>query len=878
MVQQFQLKNGLKVILVPSHKSPVVSFQTWVRTGSADERKNEEGISHFIEHLVFKGSKKFGVGEIASVVEGSGGELNAYTSFDQTVFYVTLSKKFSEVGLDVLSQMMGFPQFDPQEIDNEREVVIEEIKRGEDSPSRQASQLLFSTTFKKHPYGIPVIGYTEIIRKVSVKKIKQYYADRYSPQNMFLVVVGDFESKEMKKKVSEYFGKFKKTKVRKTKRTSEPIQKAPRVSHKKLNFKESTIYISWKIPGVKNKDIPALDVLALILGQGDSSRLVKKLRIEAPICNSVGAFAFAPQDIGLFAISSGLRAENLKSFFEGTLSELKEILTKPPSFLELQKAITNLSSEPIYSMESVDGLARQIGNQEFTMKDPNYFPKYLKQINSLKAEDVLKVAQKYFKFETLNIVMTSQEDKEKIFGQIETFKSDFKNLLKTVSKISKSEQLKLRKQVKITGKLIPLKLRKTAEVSAPQVEEIQFKNGLRLIYRHQPETPTVSLRSGFLGGVRAEALTQGGVSELFSRVWMGGTKSKDENAISEIMDQMAGSMSAFSGRNTFGMNLDFLAQFEDKAMDMYFDVLTESVFPEEILEREKVILKHQIQSKKDHPSSLCMTEFLNEMFKNHAYAKEPQGTLEQVEAVSRQDLVQFGEKLLNSKNMTACLVGDFNLKKWKHRFEKLDEALGHGVRFDKIASVDALTKSVKKFQVMDKEQTHIAYGHRGISIDSEEKYVLEVMQSILAGQGGRLFIELRDKNSLAYSVSPIRMDGLGTGYFGAYIACSPEKTEKALQMIAAEFEKLKKELVPQDELLRSQRYLAGRFDIDLQRKSSVSQSLFFDAIYGLDYHDLTKAPEKYFKVTAQDIQKLSQKIFSSPTVISIVGKKIEIKD
>src|SRR4029078_6893869 len=179
MFKKFQLKNGLKVLLVESHKSPVLSIQMWVKTGSADEKKGEEGISHFIEHLVFKGTRKFKVGEIASSVEAAGGELNAYTSFDQTVFYVTISKEFENVGLEVISEMMGFPSFDEKEINNEREVVIEEIKRSNDSPHRQASRLLFSTMYKKHPYGIPVIGYAENISSVSRDTLVNYYHGRY---------------------------------------------------------------------------------------------------------------------------------------------------------------------------------------------------------------------------------------------------------------------------------------------------------------------------------------------------------------------------------------------------------------------------------------------------------------------------------------------------------------------------------------------------------------------------------------------------------------------------------------------------------------------------------------------------------------------------
>ena len=229
MVQKFQLKNGMKVLFQESHKSPVVSVQVWVRTGSADEAKGEEGISHFIEHLVFKGTRKFKVGEIASIIEGSGGELNAYTSFDQTVFYVTISRQFVETGLQALAEMMGFPKFDPTEIDNEREVVIEEIKRGEDSLGRIASQSLFSTNYSKHPYGVPVIGFEKNVRGWSARKIVQYYQARYSPQNMFLVVAGDFKAGEMKKKVQTHFGEFKKFKVKKVARKKEPLQKSSRI-------------------------------------------------------------------------------------------------------------------------------------------------------------------------------------------------------------------------------------------------------------------------------------------------------------------------------------------------------------------------------------------------------------------------------------------------------------------------------------------------------------------------------------------------------------------------------------------------------------------------------------------------------------------------
>ena len=320
--KKLKLKNGLSVLLIEDHKAPVVSVQMWVNTGSADEKKGEEGISHFIEHLVFKGTEKFGVGQIASLVEASGGELNAYTSFDQTVFYVTISKQFADVGLDVISEMMGFPKFDSAEIDNEREVVLEEIKRSNDSPGRQVSRLLFSSVYKNHPYGIPVIGYDKIIKKVSRKTLTSYYTSRYVPDNMLLVIAGDFQSKDMKAKIESYFGRFEKFKLRKVARKKEPKQAQARVGVIKGAVEETHFHLAWRIPGATHKDVAALDVLALIFGQGESSRLSQKLRMEAPLMNSIGASTFTPKDNGIWTISGTMNLDNLEESLV-TTSEIK---------------------------------------------------------------------------------------------------------------------------------------------------------------------------------------------------------------------------------------------------------------------------------------------------------------------------------------------------------------------------------------------------------------------------------------------------------------------------------------------------------------------------------------------------------------------------
>ena len=541
MTQKYQLPNGMNVILYESHKSPVVSVQMWVRTGSADEGKGIEGISHFIEHLVFKGTEKYGVGEIASKVEGSGGQLNAYTSFDQTVFYITISKEFSESALDMISQMMGYPKFDPKEIDNEREVVIEEIKRSMDSLSRFSSQNLFSTVYKKHAYGLPVIGYEKIIAKVSAKKIADYYHSRYVPQNMTLVVVGDFKNKLMQKEVEKYFAGFKKYPLKKVVRKKEPAQKTPRISVVENPFKEARLHIAWPVCGAKHKDAAALDVLAMILGQGETSRLNSKIRNEKGLVNYIFASAFTPQDAGLFTVSCGLEIENLKTVCDEILTVLEEVLSHPTSEDELANVIKNFESEELFTLQTVDGIAGKLGHYEFLMKNPEYFEIFIKQIRAVTPGDLIKVARKYLKPESASFILNCEKHKaagEKIAKDwIPAYKKMYKSA--SLVKVAKSQAARLK----------PLRFSSGKKGLNP-VETHVLSNGTEVITFENHDVPVYHVQAAMLGGALLENKTNMGLSNLLASVWVSGTRTKSEFELHRSMESISTGISAFSGRKS----------------------------------------------------------------------------------------------------------------------------------------------------------------------------------------------------------------------------------------------------------------------------------------------------------------------------------------
>lgn len=857
----YKLKNGLRVLLVESRKSPVVSVQMWVRTGSADEKKGEEGISHFIEHLLFKGTRKYKTGEIASLVEGNGGELNAYTSYDQTVFYVTIESQKRKIALDVISEMMGFPLFDAQEIDNERGVVIEEIKRGEDSLGSVAWKNLFSTVYTKHTYKEPVIGYDKNIRTLSPKKIKSFYQSRYVPSNMFLVVTGDFESASMKKEVAEYFESFEAFKLEKRTRKKEPSQKKSRIKVINTKFKKTQGYLAWRAPSIQHKDVPALDLLSMIMGTGDSSRLSKKLRIDNLIAQGVGAFAYTPQDEGVFAISLTGEADKLIHGIKESLGVALELLKTPPSSAEMKKALSISSSESIYALETVDGLSRKIGNDEFYMKDPEYFQKYLKSLYKIKPVDVSKIARKYLNPKSLSAVYLTENSTAKA-------KSEIEKIMKWYTKEYQSVIKKPLKPVKFAAKAVVIK--KSDKVLG-KTKTIHRPSGLTLILKTQSDTPTFSVRAAALGGLRAEAENHSGAIELLSRTWTTGSKNYTEDQINEIVESHSAGLSAFGGRNTMGLTLDGLSSSQEELYQIYFDLLSSPTWPKEQVEREKHVQIQQIQNKKDNPAQICFQQFHEMIFKNHPYARDVLGKPETLEKIDSKILDYYFEQVINTNNLVITAVGDFDEKLLLKHIDKLEKSLKTGKKFSTHLQVTASQKNESKVTNLDKEQTHIVLGYPGLKIGSQERFTLDVLQSVLSGQGGRLFYELRDKNSLAYSVSPVRMEGLEPGYFGTYIGCSPEKQDKAISMMRDELKKLTISLISNEELVRAQNYLVGQQAISLQKKSTICQAIVLDVIYGMSPDHIFEVIEEYKKVTREDILKLAKKLFSQSEFLSVVG-------
>ena len=435
---------------------------------------------------------------------------------------------------------------------------------------------------------------------------------------------------------------------------------------------------------------------------------------------------------------------------------------------------------------------------------------------------------------------------------------------KAKNSTGKTKKISLKKNNLVLGKL---------KNQNRQLRVVNYKSGYKGVLLKTQETPVVCLKAAFLAGSRQDPKNQEGLCGLFSRIWGTQTSLRDESQINEEIENLGVYFSTFSGRNTAGLSMSVVKNFQKPAFEIFVDILSNTKFSQKILEREKKALVEQIKSRNDNPSRVATNLFHKKIFSGHPYAIDPLGSIESINSITIKDIEEFWEKISYKNNFTFSLAGNFENEEALKPLKKGIELLGERGIKQKKYSFEGPLKNEFVYKYAKKEQSHIILGFKGLDFKSKTIFDLQVLQAVLGGQGGRLFLELRDKESLAYTVSPMHLEGIDAGYFGVYIGCSPEKTEKSIRMLRIEFEKLIDKPVSKLELERAKNYLMGTHGIGLQRTSSLCGALLFNEVYDLPAKQTFEYNKNISKVSTKSIHKLCQKIFSQNEVLSLVGPK-----
>lgn len=834
-VTQYQLKNGLQVILQARKSAPVVAVNVWVGVGSADEEPHEAGLAHVHEHMLFKGTKKRGVGEIAREVEAAGGHINAFTSFDETCYYVVMSSRFMERGVDILSDAIRNSNFEADELARELEVIQEEIKRGNDHPQRVASQMLFDTAFSTHPYKLPVIGSKESVDSFKREHVVNFFNKHYRPSNSTVVLVGDFEIDEAKALVDKYFGDWQADPHVTVVRPSEPAQNGIRTVVDKRDIQENHLRMAFHIPDVKHEDIPALDVLSAVMGYGDASVLHQRIQRDQELANAVYAMAYTPKDPGILLVGADYQLEDgaktHEKIVQAVLEEVFHFREHRVAEDDISRARTLIESQEVYSQQTAEGLAMKLGRNWMTTADANFDVAYYAAIAALTPNDIQEVARKYLTLDNLTITLLRSATSE----------------VATSASLTQAAERAF-EEVRVRA------IDAGMTLDSDGFSVVRFEDGPVLIVQEDHAVPTFAMRAMTLGGVRYETRENNGINSILSEMLMRGTSRRDAVDLAREVESMAASIGGIAGRNSFGASLTGMSRYFERSFDIFQDVLNNSTIPDDEFERERALQLQGIKSRRDSLASVNYDLFASEFFGEYPYGMPPDGTEESVSNLTAVAAREYFGKLVNPSGLVITAVGDVNARQVASLVEDAFANRSTGESWDPV--IPAPHRHMEPRLVsndLEKEQAYISVGFDAPLMVEDARYAMEVLNAILSGQGGRLFYELRDKQSLAYSVYASSLLGLDASVFSIHIGTSPEKVVQALRGIYQEVAKLHADGVTQEEIDRAKVYLMGNHDIGLQKYGARAMSFALDELYGFGFRRSLAYSDHISEITADDV-------------------------
>lgn len=841
----FRLANGMKVVIREDHFAPVVAQQVWVQIGGADEVGVEAGLAHVHEHMLFKGTERRGVGEIAGAVESSGGSINAWTSWDHTVYHLVLASRFAAEGIDILADAMQHSSFDPGELSKELGVVLEEWKRGQDSPSNRVYDMMFANAYRAHPYQRPVIGTEQSIKGFNRELITSFYRRYYSPSNMTLIVVGDVNAATMKREIEAKFGSFEDSPISRTKRPVEPVQKETRFASATMDVQEAQLALGFHIPDANHKDTPALDVLAHILGGGESSRVYRRLVAENEIATSAGTFAYTPPDPGLFLATASYEAADEKKVLDALIDETAKIRDFPVTEEELERARTNLESDFVFRSQTVQGQSRELGYAIVVHKDPDYAEKYIAQVRDVTPADVQRVARKYLTPENMTGVSLRPT------GTPEALTLDS---LRAAATVLATEEPKVGASKKNNVARLKKPITPIRKDTEPRL--VTLPNGVRVIVQEHHAVPMFSVRAAVLGGLLAERPQNNGISNFVAEMLTRGTEKRSRERLAADIDALAGDLGGFAGRSSFGVSGTFLSEYFTQGLGLTLEVLLDPAFPADEVEKTRREILLAIKNRADESAQVAFDLAYKTVYPDHPYGMTTLGEADSISRISAEQLRSYYESVLDPESLIVTVVGDIDSDAV---IAKLTTALarvtGDGVPFVMPTRAER-PHGVRHARInTNRKQSHLVVAFPGVAMADPARYPLSVLDTVLSRQGGRLFYELRDKQALAYSVSSFSTEGYAPGLLGGYIATDPSNEGRALEGLIEEFEKIRTSDIRPEELERAQRYLIGNYEIALQTNSAIAENMTFMELYGLGYLEGRRYATHINAVGAADVRR-----------------------
>lgn len=824
------LENGLVVIVREDHSAPVVSTQAWCMSGSIHEdRWLGAGLSHVLEHMLFKGTTTRPGSRIDQEVQEAGGYMNAYTSFDRTVYHIDVPSTGARTSIDILCDIMQNATLPPDELAKEMDVIRREMDMGQDDPGRRASRRLFEVAYTRSPYRFTIIGYPDIFNELKPEDIRNYYHEKYSPNNCFYVVAGDVKNDEVVAQIKEAYAKTRARALPSVVLPAEPRQTGAREIVEEAPIELGHFHFAWHIPELRHPDVPVMDVLSVLLGGGRSSRLYQQVRERQGLAHHVDAWTYSPGLPGIFGMSAIVDGEKFAAARDAMLAEVEKVRVHVVSADELHKAVKQFVSATLSARKTMEGQAQNLGGSWIAANDLNYSERYLAAVKRVTLADVQRVARQYLTDENRTLYALLPPGTAPKAAQETTASKEF------------------------------------------PVQKFELSNGLKLLLKKDSRLPFVEFRALLQGGVLAESPSNNGITRLFSNMLLKGTAKRSAEKIATEIESIGGHMDSYGGNQSFGLNAEVLSADFAIGLDLISDVLLNPTFPANELEREREIQIAGIAARKDDLLKSAGVAMRRALFGESGFGLDPLGTEETVQRISAADLKAYHQKLAVANNCVLAIYGDIDIPTVKAAVEKAFGNWRRGESVKPAAPAVTAPASNRVAESRDKKQAVIVIGFRGTTIRDDDHYALELIHEACSDLGSRLFLRIREELGLAYYCGAQNFAGIVPGYFAFYTGTEPSKAELVEAELLKEAELLRTEGLTDAELKRARAKIIGQKKIHRQDIGNLASITALDELYGLGFQHSELDDAKFEAVTLDQIKSVAQKYLTPDGfVVSVV--------
>jgi zinc protease len=838
----FSLDNGLTLIVKEDHSSPVASVQAWCGAGSITEGDHlGAGLSHILEHMLFKGTERRPSSSMAQEIQSLGGYTNAYTTFNRTVYYIDLPSENWAGALDILTDAMFHSTLPEDEYIKEMEVVRREFAMGFDDPRRTIQKLLFAHAFTTHPYQYPVIGYLELFNQLSREDVLHYYKQQYVPNNLTFIVVGNVDADAVYRELERLAGKESRGFLPEPHLPAEPPQLGKRYVEKPFPTDTCQISMAYHIPGITHPDIYALDVLAILAGQGRSSLLHSELVEDRKLLRSIGTYSYTPEQSGLWGGSAIMHPDSDVTPAE-IITAIQEILeglkTRAVTPAQLEKARNQVLADYARQRQTMADQASSLGISWFITRDLEFDQTYLDGIRSVTAADLKRVAQTYLNEQNLTVaVLTPQSDASADDGKTATT---------------------------------------APEASLPQLEKLD--DSIPVVLVPDFKTPLVTVQVSFRGGLLAENPENNGISQVLAKMYAQGTRNRSREELAREIESLGGNLLIEAGNSSMTIGVELLEDDLDQGLEILHDIILRPLFSEDAL--DKILRKQRtdLSLQKDNPMSVASNHLKAKLLGNHPYSMNSLGTEESLGRLTVEDLRRFHESMLRAENTVFSVAGHFDPETIIDQLDRVfsaGEFRGSGLRTH--AKSDFQGQGKTHHVATDKVQAIVQLGYPGVSIDSPDYVALALLDEALSDLSSRLFIRIRDKQSLAYFVGTGQLLGIDPGVFIFYAGTRPDASDRVREEFLDEIRLLTTEGLTDQEFERAKATLRGKRLIQNQKPQSRARKAALYVLYGLgiDFEEVFNRTLQ--SLTREDLLQTAQKYLGEKNFSCIIVQPEQTK-